>query len=98
MEWAKVHGHLIITLKYHPGLNYYKLEEHDCIACLCMVLNYTGCEGPRPVPASFIKAWLAKFGTEEIKCCAQNPDLKPTEKLWDVFEHYLQLRPQAEWA
>lgn len=31
----------------------------------------------------FINTWFAKLGLEELDCPTQNPDLNPTEPLWN---------------
>lgn len=58
---------------------------------------------PKPVhdnvsehKASSVKTWFAKAGVEEPECPAQNPDLSPTEHVWDELEHRLHpRRPHA---
>lgn len=41
---------------------------------------------------------MSDFGVEECDLLAQDPDLNPTEPLWDTLERTRQIKKLASWA
>lgn len=69
-----------------------KLEAHNCLACLCMLLDYNfpslELRGPNlfqhdNVPAHKVSSitCFAKVDVDELECSAQSPDLNPEHLL-----------------